>query len=124
VMEYVDGETLLQRIERLRKVHAHEALRVAVEVTRALEAAAKHWIVHRNVKPGNILIERESGSSKLADFGLAKDLWTVGAGNTSEEDTLGTFRYMAPEQAKDARAADTRSDIYSLGATIFHAIAG
>jgi hypothetical protein len=123
VMEFIDGDTLLSRIERQGKFTVEKALPIALAVGRALEAAANQGIVHRNVKPANILISR-AGTPKLIDFGLAKGVATPGPGVTSEEETLGTIRYMSPEQVKDARAADHRSDVYSLGATLFHALTG
>jgi serine/threonine protein kinase len=123
VMEWIDGETLLRRIESGGKVPAIEALRIGLGIARALEAAAKHGIVHRNVKPGNILLPRE-GVPKLIDFGLAKGVRSFGPSVTDEEQTLGTIRYMPPEQLKDARIADARSDIYALAATLYHALTG
>jgi hypothetical protein len=123
VMEFVDGETLLKKIEREGKLHVLEALRVGLAISRALEAATRQGIVHRNVKPGNIIVA-EDGTPKLVDFGLAKGVRAFSPEITDEEETLGTIRYMAPEQVKDARAADARSDVYALAATIFHALTG
>lgn len=124
VMEFIDGETLLTKIEKGGKLPTLEALRVGLAVARALEAASKQGIVHRNVKPGNILIAKEDGTPKLIDFGLAKGVKAWGPQVTNEDETLGTIRYMPPEQVKDARAADARSDTYSLAATLFHALTG
>ena len=123
VMEYVEGDLLLGRIERGGPLSLHEALRVGLQVTRALVVAHKHGIVHRDLKPGGIVITPE-GAPKVADFGLAKDLWAITGDMTGPEETLGTVRYMPPEQVKNARTADHRADLYSLGATLFHALTG
>ena len=66
------------------------------------------------MKPGNIIIESDGGTPKLIDFGIAKGVKPFGPGVTDEEETLGTIRYMPPEQLKDARVADARSDVYAL----------
>jgi hypothetical protein len=124
VMEHCEGETLLQRIERMGKVPARDALRIGIQIAKALEAAQKQGIVHRDIKPANILIAAEDGSPKLVDFGLAKDLWQLTSGLTGPDETLGTVRYMPPEQVKNARAADHRADIYAVAATLFHALSG
>lgn len=123
VMEFVDGETLQKKIEKEGKLHVLEALRVGLAISRALEASARQGIVHRNVKPGNIIVA-EDGTPKLVDFGLAKGVRAFSPEITDEEETLGTIRYMPPEQVKDARAADARSDVYALAATLFHALTG
>src|SRR5262249_7192442 len=102
-----------------------EALGAAVALASALEAAGNLGIVHRNVKPSNVILARGTGEPRLIDFGLAKMLRPErGPGLTDTASTLGTIRYMAPEQMRDPTAADLRSDIYALGATIFHAITG
>jgi serine/threonine protein kinase len=125
VMEFVPGETLHQRLEFKVKLRLEEALGVAVALASALEAAGNLGIVHRNVKPSNVILARGTGDPRLIDFGLAKMLRPErGPGLTDTAATLGTIRYMAPEQMRDPTAADLRSDIYSLGATIFHAVTG
>lgn len=125
VMEFVPGETLLQRLERKTKVRTAEALRHAIGIASALEAAGKLGIVHRNVKPSNVIVTRGAGEARLIDFGLARMLrHDRGPALTDTTAPLGTLRYMAPEQMRDPHAADPRSDIYSLGATIFQAITG
>jgi serine/threonine-protein kinase len=124
VMEFIEGETLLARIEKAGKVPLLEGLRVGLAISRALEAAEKQKIVHRNVKPANIMIAAQDAVPKLIDFGLAKGVRPSGPAVTDADETLGTLRYMPPEQAKDARAADARSDMYSLAATLYHALTG
>lgn len=123
VMEHVEGELLLSRIEREGPLQLQEALRLGLHVTRALVAAHKQGIVHRDLKPGGIVVTPD-GVPKVADFGLAKDLWSISGNMTGPEETLGTVRYMPPEQVKNARSADHRADLYSLGATLYHALTG
>ncbi len=123
VMEHVEGELLLGRIERGGPLPLQEALRLGLHVTRALAAAHKQGIVHRDLKPGGIVVTPD-GLPKVADFGLAKDLWSITGNMTGPEETLGTVRYMPPEQVKNARTADHRADLYSLGATLYHALTG
>jgi serine/threonine-protein kinase len=123
VMEHVEGELLLGRLERHGPLALQDALRVGLHVTRALVAAHKQGIVHRDLKPGGIVITPEN-LPKVADFGLAKDLWSITGNMTGPEETLGTVRYMPPEQVKNARSADHRADLYSLGATLYHALTG
>ena len=124
VMEHVDGETLLERIEKSGRMPPREALKVGLAIAKALESAQKQGIVHRDIKPANILIAHEDGAPKLVDFGIAKDLWQLTGGLTGPEETLGTVRYMPPEQVRNAREAAHRADEYSLAATLFHALVG
>ncbi|MBI3725335.1 protein kinase [bacterium] len=124
VMEYVEGETLLAKIERGGKMQQREVLRIGLLLAKALEAAQKQGIIHRDIKPANIILTAEDGTPKIVDFGLAKDLWQITGGLTGPEETLGTVRYMPPEQVKNAREADHRADIYAVGATLFHALTG
>jgi serine/threonine-protein kinase len=124
VMELIDGTTLHQEIERAGRMATRDALRVGYQVGKALAHAHEKRIIHRDVKPQNIMISPE-GDAKLIDFGLAKNLWEVGAANiTGEGETLGTVGYMAPEQVKTAKQADHRADIYGLGATLYHCLSG
>jgi serine/threonine protein kinase len=122
VMELVKGETLRDLVARKGSLPVALALRLAGEIASALELARTCGIVHRDVKPENVLIE-ESGTAKLADFGLAKQ--TLGGSDlTGLDEVLGTLTYMAPEQLRASAAADHRADIYSLGATLYHMLAG
>jgi len=116
VMEYVEGETLRDRIAREGALSNEEALRITRALADALEKARRMGIVHRDVKPGNILLSK-SGTPKLMDLGLAKG--PVDLGLTQHGATVGTPQFMSPEQAESPDKADTRSDIYSLGATLY-----
>jgi serine/threonine protein kinase len=122
VMEYVDGESLGQRMERVGAYPEAEAVRIIGQVCEGLQRAHKQGLVHRDVKPDNILVNRE-GVAKLTDMGLVKDaddqlnLTKTGRG-------LGTPHYMAPEQFRNAKSVDVRCDIYSLGATLYAMVTG
>jgi serine/threonine protein kinase len=123
IMEYVEGELLLDVVESRGPLSVQAALRVGLHVARALQKAHDQGIVHRDLKPGGILLTQD-GRPKVADFGLAKDMWAITSHLTGPEETLGTVRYMPPEQVKNARQADHRSDLYALGSTLFHLLTG
>ncbi|MBI3270442.1 MAG: serine/threonine protein kinase [Planctomycetes bacterium] len=123
VMTFVDGQGLDRRIETGGRLTPAQALPLLLEVARGLEAAHRHGIVHRDVKPSNILI-RADGTACLTDFGLARVSGDEEAPLTKTGDFLGTLNYMPPEQLDDPRLATPASDVYSLGATLFHALAG
>ncbi len=124
VMEYAGGGTLRQRLERKKRLGEDEALEIAIAVAEALVAAAERRIVHRDIKPDNIMFT-ESGTAKLADLGLAKEIdQERSASLTASRLTLGTPSYMPPEQIDDSKNVDARADIYSLGATLYHALVG
>jgi hypothetical protein len=120
-MELVDGETLRARITRLGRIPSEEAVRITRQIAEALVHAASHGVVHRDVKPGNILVAKD-GTPRLTDYGLAKG--EADDALTQLDATLGTPQYISPEQAKNPRDADIRSDIYSLGATLYAMLAG
>ena len=120
-MELVEGEDLKSRIERQGRLSEADALEVALQIARALEHANSHNIVHRDIKPDNILVA-DGGSVKLADLGLAKR--QSDASLTQQLTALGTPLYMSPEQARGTADIDTRTDIYALGATLYHAVVG
>ena len=120
VFEYVEGETLKQRIERLGQLPLDEASAYAIEVGRGLAAAHARRMVHRDVKPQNVLIDAE-GRAKVTDFGIARELEADGLTATGR--VLGTTDYVSPEQAM-GHNVDARSDIYSLGVVLFEMLTG
>ena len=130
VMELVEGETLQKRLER-GAMPLDQALRTAAELASALDRAHRHGIVHRDVKPGNVILTKTG--AKLLDFGLAKlrapvasnetTLATQRADVTAHGTILGTIQYMAPEQL-EGDEADARSDIFALGAVLFEMVTG
>jgi predicted Ser/Thr protein kinase len=120
-MQYVEGKSLDGILKERKKLSVNEALSITKRVAVALSAAAKLGIVHRDIKPHNILISKD-GVVKVADFGLAKD---EDANRSISEPgaIMGTPYYMSPEQARGEKV-DHRSDIYSLGATLYHILSG
>jgi serine/threonine protein kinase len=122
VMEYVEGESLRQRLERQGPLPEAEAVSLIRQVGQALHWAHEKKLVHRDVKPGNILVNA-SGQAKLTDLGLAKNLET-NLGLTRTNTFFGTPHFMAPEQFLDAKRADAQSDLYSLAATLYMLLTG
>jgi eukaryotic-like serine/threonine-protein kinase len=120
VFEYVEGETLKARINRIGPLDVQEALAYAIEVARGLTVAHARRMVHRDIKPQNVLIDAE-GRAKLTDFGISRQLEQDGMTATGR--VLGTTDYVAPEQAM-GRGADQRSDIYSLGVVLYEMFTG
>ena len=120
VFEYVEGETLKQRIARLGALDTQEALAYAIEIARGLTVAHARNMVHRDIKPQNVLIDAE-GRAKLTDFGISRQLEQDGMTATGR--VLGTTDYVAPEQAM-GHAVDPRSDIYSLGVVLYEMLIG
>jgi len=120
VMEYVPGETLKQRIRRLGQLPVTEALAYAIEIARALQAAHDRGIVHRDVKPQNVLIDEE-GRARVTDFGIARTLDEDGL--TADGRVLGTTDYVSPEQALGRRVGP-QSDLYSLGIVLYEMLVG
>ena len=124
VCELVRGGDAAARLSRTGPFPAVEVARLGVEIAAALAYLLAHGIVHRDVKPANILLERDL-TAKLADFGLSKDLIAPPLGvTTGSGATLGTLAYAAPEQLEDARRAGPAADVFSLGATLFHLATG
>jgi serine/threonine protein kinase/pSer/pThr/pTyr-binding forkhead associated (FHA) protein len=121
VMELVNGPSLDERL-MAGPLQEEEALRIAADLARALEELGRHGVVHRDIRPGNVLIA-EDGTAKLSDFGVAKDL-SGGLDLTQTGVKLGSLPYTAPEQALDPRKVDPRTDVYGLGATLYHLLAG
>jgi serine/threonine protein kinase len=125
-LEYIDGIDLLAYITRNGKLDPEEARQILMQAAKALEHAHKQGIVHRDIKPSNFLITNKDGKLrvKLTDLGLARIVREEEFRLTAEGTTLGTVDYMSPEQARDGNSADIRSDIYSLGCTFYHMLAG
>ena len=122
--EFVTGKTVRDLLAERGAVDPAEAVSVTRQVAAALEHCGEAGVVHRDVKPSNIIVTPE-GRVKLVDLGLARKEAADSVGElTVSGTTLGTFDYIAPEQAKDPRAADARSDIYSLGCTLYHMLVG
>lgn len=122
VLEYVEGQSAQALLERFGKLTVPDAVYVALEVAKALEHAHSRNVVHRDIKPANILIT-SSGLVKLSDLGLAKRTDET-SHLTAARQGFGTPYYMPYEQAMNARQADARSDIFALGATLYHLLTG
>ena len=121
VMSYIDGETLGERVRRGGPLPLHEAMRIVQEVAWALGHAHARGVVHRDVKPDNILLERGSGRALVTDFGIARV--AERADESDPHGVAGTPRWMSPEQAT-GEAVDARSDIYALGLVAWFALTG
>ena len=120
-MEHVEGESVADMIERTGALEERTALQIAAQIARALEHAHKHGLVHRDVKPQNILVTKNQ-LAKLCDLGLAK--MQNESGGDPQGVPVGTPHYLSPEQARGEADVDIRSDIYSLGATLYHMLTG
>ena len=122
--EYADGFTIKQLIDQKGRLTPEETVNFAIQATLALNHIHACGVVHRDIKPSNIILT-QAGRIKVVDLGLARRDTTDSIGDlTVAGTTLGTFDYIAPEQARDPRTADTRSDIYSLGCTVYHMLTG
>ena len=119
VMELIDGISLKQYLEKKGVLNWKETLHFAIQIAKALEHAHSRGIVHRDIKPHNIMVLK-NGSVKVADFGIAR---MMSQGNTLTKEALGSVHYISPEQAKGGRL-DNRSDIYSLGVVMYEMMSG
>jgi serine/threonine-protein kinase len=125
VMGYVDGESVAARIRRRGRLPAEEARRIMMETADALSAAHAFSVIHRDIKPDNILLEGTRGRVMVTDFGIAKALSsTSGATLTGIGVAIGTPAFMSPEQAAGEREIDGRSDVYSLGVVTYQMLTG
>ena len=119
VMELIDGITLKQYMEKKGVLNWKETLHFAIQIAKALEHAHSRGIVHRDIKPHNVMVLK-NGSVKVTDFGIAR---MMSKGNTLTKEALGSVHYISPEQAKGGRV-DSRSDIYSLGVVMYEMMSG
>jgi len=122
-MEFVEGESVGARVRRDRRFSEKEALEISIAVGEALASAHSQGLIHRDVKPDNIMLT-PAGQVKLADMGLAKDTTGEDLNLTKTGRGLGTPHFMAPEQFKEAKTVDVRCDVYSLGATLYTMVTG
>ena len=118
VMELVEGITLKKFIEKKGKLDVNEAVGIAVQIAQGMEAAHDNHIIHRDIKPQNIIISKE-GKVKVTDFGIAK----AATSNTITSNAMGSVHYISPEQARGGYS-DEKSDIYSLGVTMYEMLSG
>lgn len=121
IMEYLEGDDLKTRLKRGQRFTDDELQRWWNQLSDALNYTHKKGIVHRDIKPGNIFVDRE-GNIKLLDFGIAKVRESISSTQTGQK--LGTLMYMSPEQVKDSKHIDYRTDVYSLAVTFVHLITG
>ena len=119
VMELIEGITLKQYMEKKGVLNWKETLHFAIQIAKALEHAHSRGVVHRDIKPHNVMVLK-NGAVKVADFGIAR---MMSEGNTLTKEALGSVHYISPEQAKGGRV-DNRSDIYSLGVVMYEMMAG
>jgi serine/threonine-protein kinase len=122
-MEYVEGKTLYEDLAAGKVFDEEEALDIIIQVARALKHAHSCGLIHRDVKPKNIMINT-AGVVKLADMGLARETTDIEAAQTEAGKAYGTPYYIAPEQIRGKIDIDGRADIYGLGATLYHAVTG
>lgn len=123
VMEYVEGTTIKEEQEKGKIYSEREALEITLQIARALQHAHQRGLIHRDVKPANIVLTLER-VAKLADIGMARETDDEALARAEKGMTIGTPYYMAPEQIRGREDVDVRADIYSLGATLYHMVTG
>ena len=124
VMPYVEGESIRELITKEKQLGVKDALSITRKVSDALDYAHEHGVVHRDIKPGNVLLS-ERGEPLVADFGIALAVAQAGGGRITETGlSLGTPHYMSPEQATGDRDVDARSDVYALGCVLYEMLSG
>ncbi|HEX5447003.1 MAG TPA: protein kinase [Pirellulales bacterium] len=125
VFEFIEGVNIRDLVERQGPLSLHEAISYTYQVAQALEHASQRAVIHRDIKPSNVLVTPD-GKAKLVDMGLARlhQIAPAEGELTASGVTLGTFDYISPEQARDPRSADVRSDMYSLGCSLFFMLTG
>jgi len=123
VMPYVEGESLRERLDREHQLPVNEAVRIAINVSEALDYAHSHGVIHRDIKPANILLQ--AGKPVISDFGIALAVSAGGGGRLTETGlSLGTPHYMSPEQATGDLSVGAASDIYAVGCVLYESLVG
>ena len=124
-MEYFPGDDIALLVKKTAPLSYQKVMHLAIQMADALSYAHERGVIHRDVKPSNILIDANMQIAKLADFGLAKAWQNAGAHHlTASGQTLGTIQYISPEQLEDSRNVDPQTDIFSLGASLYFTLAG
>ncbi|HEY8451146.1 MAG: Stk1 family PASTA domain-containing Ser/Thr kinase [Micromonosporaceae bacterium] len=122
VMEFVNGRTLKEVLAAEGRLQPRRALEITADICAALEFSHRHGIIHRDVKPGNVMVT-PSGQVKVMDFGIARDLGSGATTMTQTAAVIGTAQYLSPEQAR-GEAVDARSDVYATGCVLFELLCG
>ncbi len=122
-MEYVEGETLRDIVRGTGPMAPKRAMEVIADVCAALDFSHRNMIVHRDVKPANVMINK-AGAVKVMDFGIARAISDAASPMTQTAAVIGTAQYLSPEQARGGEQVDARSDVYSVGCVLFEILTG